>query len=364
MNGIDRSRAGASPAASGVSGTSAPATRPDYLELDGHLLQLLLAVAEEGSVTRAAERLAVTQSAVSHGLARLRRITGDELFVKSGRGIAPTALAGLLAERARRLLDDLRAFGRAAGFEPARLVETFTIAANDLQRDLLLPALLRRLRAAAPGVTMRIVPSNAPTPSLLRDEGCHLVVTPRPPQGSDIVQRRLFEDRHVVFHDPAFAPPNTREAWLAAEHVTVLYEGRRGLHFDEWLHGDGLQRRVVATVPGMAALASLVRGGPWLATAPSLLAEGALRGLGMAELPFAAPPLRMYAVWHMRHQADPVMRWLRDELDAVVADVLARAARPVPPRLPRNGLAAAPPPVARRARPAAKPPNQKETRRP
>jgi len=298
----------------------------DHLDLNGHLLQLLLAVLEEGSVTRAAERLAVTQSAVSHGLTRLRRICRDELFVKSGRGIAPTALAAELAERARRLLDDLRAFSRAAGFEPARLVQTFTVAANDLQRDLLLPALLRRLRAVAPGVTLRIVPSNAPQPALLRDEGCHLVLTPRPPLGSDIVQKRLFEDRHVIFFDPAHTkPPRTQAAWLAAEHVSVLYDGRRGLQFDEWLLSAGLQRPLVATVPGMAALASLVRGGPWLATAPALLAEGALRGLGVAELPFEAPPLRMYAVWHARHQADPVMRWLRGELDAVVAEALARA---------------------------------------
>jgi len=307
------------------------ATLLDPLDLDGHLLQLLLAVLEEGSVTRAAERLGVTQSAVSHGLVRLRRICGDELFVKSGRGIAPTALAGELAGRARQLIDDLRAFGRAAGFDPARLVQTFTIAANDLQRDLLLPPLLRRLRAAAPGVTLRVLPSNAPQPALLRDEGCHLAITPRPPQGSDIFQKRLFEDRHVVFYDPAHTqPPRTQAAWLAAEHVSVLYEGRRGLHFDEWLLSEGLQRPLVATVPGMAALASLVRGGPWLATAPSLLAEGSLRGLGVAELPFAALPLRMYAVWHLRHQADPVMRWLRAELEAVVTEVLARAGGSAP----------------------------------
>jgi len=323
MNAFDRS-ARAPRGARGQEGTVS--TLLDPLDLDGHLLELLLAVLEEGSVTRAAERLGVTQSAVSHGLVRLRRICGDELFVKSGRGIAPTALAAELAGRARQLIDDLRAFGRAAGFDPARLVQTFTIAANDLQRDLLLPPLLRRLRAAAPGVTLRVLPSNAPQPSLLRDEGCHLVVTPRPPQGSDIFQKRLFEDRHVVFYDPAHTqPPRTQAAWLAAEHVSVLYDGRRGLHFDEWLLSEGLQRPLVAAVPGMAALASLVRGGPWIATAPSLLAEGALRGLGVAELPFAAPPLRMYAVWHLRHQADPVMRWLRAELEAVVTEVLARA---------------------------------------
>lgn len=298
----------------------------DHLGLDGHLLALLLAVHEEGSVTGAAGRLDVTQSAVSHGLTRLRRIVGDPLFVKSGRGIAPTPLADALAPRARALLDELRAFGRSGGFEPARLVQTLTIAANDLQRDLLLPALLRRLRRAAPGLTLRVIPSGAPEPALLRERRCDLIVTPRPPQGSDIVQKRLFEDRYVVFHDPAHVrAPATRADWLSAEHVTVVYEGGRLLDFDQWLIGEGVQRRVVASVPGMAALASMVHGGPWLATAPSLLAHGALRGLATAELPFEAPLLRMYLVWHARDQHDPVQRWVRQALEAVCAEVRAGA---------------------------------------
>jgi DNA-binding transcriptional LysR family regulator len=87
---------------------------------------------------------------------------------------------------------------------------------------------------------------------------------------------------------------------------------------------EGHQRRIVATVPGMAALAAFVRGSAWLATAPSLLAQGSLADLAMAELPLAAPPLRMYAVWHARHQHDPVMSWVRRELDGVVDEVLQR----------------------------------------
>ena len=118
----------------------------DWLSLDARLLQLLVTVQEAGSVTGAAQRLGLTQSAVSHGLDRLRAIVGDPLFVKSGRGIVATAQAGLLAQRARHLLDELEAFSVAAGFEPARLNTCFTIAANDLQRDLLLPPLLPLLR--------------------------------------------------------------------------------------------------------------------------------------------------------------------------------------------------------------------------
>ena len=126
----------------------------DHLSLDGHLLHLLVAVVEAGSVTAAGQRLGVTQSAVSHGLDKLRRITGDPLFVKSGRGIVATACAEGLAERARELLFQLQGFAHAGGFDPAQWRTTFTVAANDFQRDALLPPLARRLRTLAPGVLL------------------------------------------------------------------------------------------------------------------------------------------------------------------------------------------------------------------
>jgi DNA-binding transcriptional LysR family regulator len=114
----------------------------DWSDLDVHLLKLLVAVVEVGSITGAAQRLGVTQSAVSHLLDKLRAITGDPLFVKSGRGIVATARAEALAAQARELLGALERFARSGEFDPARWHATFTIAANDFQRDLLLPALM------------------------------------------------------------------------------------------------------------------------------------------------------------------------------------------------------------------------------
>lgn len=292
----------------------------DHLDLDGHALKLLLAVAETGSITQAAQRLELTQSAVSHALDKLRTITGDALFVRSGRGIVATAQAAVLVQRARVLLDELRAFSQAAGFDPVRWAGVLTVAANDLQRDLLLPPLLRRLRARAPDLVLRVVPSGAPRAALLRDGGCDLLITPRPPDGSDIVHRRLFEDRYVVFHDAAVrAAPASLSEWLAAEHVTVRYEDGRGLDVDELFARRGWQRRIVATVPGFAGIAALLRGGPWIAALPSRVADDALRGLAMAPLPVEVPPMPMYAVWHRRQHEDPAHRWVREELDAVVA---------------------------------------------
>jgi DNA-binding transcriptional LysR family regulator len=299
----------------------------DHLDLDGRLLQLLLTVIEEGSITRAAQRLGVTQSAVSHLLDKLRAIVGDPLFVKSGRGIVPTVHAELLAGRARNLLDELHRFSSAAVFDPARLSARVTIAANDLQRDLLLPSLLRHVRAQAPGFALRVVSSGVPTAEMLRDEHCQLIVTPRPPEGTDILQKRLFEDAYCVFYDAGQrAAPITADDYLAADHVTVLYEPRRRLDIDDVLAERGIQRRFAAQVPSFAGIGPFLRGSAMIATLPSLLRAHMLRGFAAAPVPVECPPMPMYMVWHLRHQADPMHRWLRQQLQILTAPALAHAA--------------------------------------
>ena len=300
-----------------------PMSRFDHSDLDGHLLELLLAVHEEQSVTRAAVRLGVTQSAVSHLLDKLRTIVGDPLFVRAGRGIVATARADALAQRARLLLDDMRGFVTTAGFDPTQVQATITIAANDLQRDLLLPPLLRRLRAVAPGLSLRVLASGVPRAEMLRESQCQLVISPRPPDAPDVVQKRLFEDDYVVFYDATQrSAPATVAEYLAAEHVTVLYEPHRVLDIDEVLAAQGHQRRFVARVPSFAGVAAFLQGSALIATQPRLLGRHQMRGLAQAPVPLPCPRMPMYLVWHLRHQADPLHQWLREQVQALVPQVL------------------------------------------
>jgi DNA-binding transcriptional LysR family regulator len=297
--------------------------RIDGSGLDGRLLQLLLAVLDTGSITAAAHQLGVTQSAVSHGLDRLRGILGDPLFVKSGRGIVATARAESLAGPARELLGGLRRLALHGLFDPARWEAEVTIAANDFQRDLLLPPLLARLRAQAPGVSLRVIPSGVPRLEMLRKDECQLVISPRPPEGTDILQKRLLEDRYRVFYDPAMRPPpRSREDYLSAQHATVIYEPRRSLELDQRIAAAGVHRRFAVTVPGFGALAAFLRGSDLIATAPGLLARHTLTGLAHAEPPVDCPRMPMYALWHARHQHDAAHQWLRAQLQAVVEPAL------------------------------------------
>jgi DNA-binding transcriptional LysR family regulator len=292
----------------------------DWSDLDVHLLQLLVAVAEVGSVTGAAQRLGVTQSAVSHLLDKLRGITGDPLFVKSGRGIVATARAEAMAAQARELLRQLQQFAHSAEFEPAHWKASITIAANDFQRDLLLPALAARLRQLAPLVQLRVIPSSVPRLEILRSDMCQLVISPRPPDGTDILQKRLFETEHRVFFDASQRDaPLTKAEYLSAQHATVVYDDNRGLEIDRLLLSRGVVRHFAVMVPGFSALPAFVKGTCLLVTAPQLLDCTSLAGLANAAVPVPCPTMPMYLIWHARYQQDPAHQWLREQLEAVAA---------------------------------------------
>ncbi len=296
---------------------------PAYLlDIDGRMLRTFLAVLETGSVTAAADRLGVTQSAVSHALERLREVLGDPLFVKSGRGIAATTRARELAGPVRQLLDDLEQLGRRPRFTPRDTELVLTVAANDFQRDLLLPALERRLTARLKSLRLIVIPSRAPTAQMLREGRCDLIITPRPPEGSDILQRRLLTDHYVCFFDPGRrAAPATLADYLAARHVTVAYEDGRRLEFDEMLQARGLARAVGVAVPNFGGVGAFLSGTDMLASLPSLLRLGALGGFGVAPLPLSAPEVSMYAVWHRRRHDDPAHVWVRDQLEQVATEI-------------------------------------------
>ena len=285
----------------------------DHLSLDGHLLRLLITVTELQSVSRAAEQLNLTQSAVSHQIERLRRLLGHPLFVKSGRGIVSTAHAQALAAQAKTLLEDMQRFTQPAVFDPSQLQRTITVAANDLQRDLLLPGLLKRLRSQAPNLSLRVLPSDVPSADLLRSQTVELVISPRLPDTSDIKHRRLFSDQYRVFYDPAVRrPPRSLKQYLQAEHVAVVHTTQQRLELDEQLLRKGMDRDFAVTLSSFGGVPGFILGTDRLATLPGRLRQGLLRGLGDAAPPFPTPDMPMYAAWHIRHQDDPVHRWLRN----------------------------------------------------
>ena len=287
----------------------------DYLRLDGKTLHLFLVVVEEGSVSRAAERLGTSQSAASHTLDKLREITGDQLFVRAGRGIVPTSGALALVEKARTSLDSLRQLTTSGVFDPATDHQHFCLAADDVQRDFILPAFFKRVRAEAPGVSFDVIPSHSSSLDILREDRCQLMIIPHPPEAADVIQRRLLTDHYVCYYDSECREaPSTLEAYLAAQHVAVVLAGSRSLLVDKAIGELGLDRNIFLTLPNFAGISEFIRGTDLLATLPSLLGGNGMQGMACHTLPFESPELNMYMLWHKRYQTSPSHRWLRQTL--------------------------------------------------
>jgi len=292
----------------------------DTLNLDFRALVTFVTVLDEGSVSRAALHLEVTQSAVSHTLERLRQALGDPLFVKSGRGITPTRYALQIAPQVRQILSDLQSLPAGPPFSPSSAQFTFTIAANDYQRDLLLPGLVQTLRREAPGIHLRVIPAGIPSADMLRQDICDLIISPHAPEATDIMQRGLMADRMVVFYDPSQRqPPRDLSDYLQADHIALSFATGEEPALEISLKAHGLKRRNVVTVSNFSGLAEFLRGTDMLATAPERMSRNLLRDFARVPLPFAHKSFTLLMLWHRRYHNDPAHRWLRNQINAVAA---------------------------------------------
>ncbi len=298
--------------------------KTNFLQLDGHILHCFLVILEEGSVSRAAERLDVTQSAVSHTLAKLRLLLGDPLFVRAGQGLTPTERALSLKVPVQTALDNLKVLMDQRPFDPRAESLHFVIAANDMQRDLIFPDLVRNVRTEGVKLSLELKPSGVPSVSLLRDNRCDLILTPLPPDAPDLIQHKLFSGHMMCFFDASQTePPVSVEAYLAAEHVTVQFV--LGGSSNDVLQSVELPYipESTITVSNFAGIPSFIRGTEMLSTQFEFMHLSSLRELAMAPLPFKTEPLSIYMVWHERSQNDPAHKWLREKVKQISSGIKA-----------------------------------------
>lgn len=287
----------------------------DYLDLDGRMLHLFLTVLEEQSVTRAADRLGVTQSAVSHTLDKLRIILGDPLFVRSGRGIAATSRAEHLAEKITPLLASLKQMTEIVDFDLSEARGVFTIGANDYQRELILPPLIRELHRAAPDLDIKIIESNFSDSDSLRKARCDLLISPNPPTGLEFIQKKLFSDDWVCFFDPASSPlPDTLNNYLKRPHAKIIFTDDEKSQLDTILKEKNLDRRISLQVSRFYALPSLMRGTNLVVTLPSKIKQTIMHEFNTCRVPIAIPTMSFYMVWHLRDKSAPLHCWIRNKI--------------------------------------------------
>ena len=290
-------------------------------QVDLNLFRVFDVVYRERNLRRAAVTLSVTQSAVSHALARLRAQLGDPLFARQGRGLVPTALAVELAPAIRESLGGLqRALVRRRDFDPARDLGVITIAMPAEIEPILLPGLFARLAAAAPQVTLTIAQLER---SRLRADlvagRFDLALDIAQPTGPDVQHERVLDEIFCVVASKRRRRLD-RAAYLAAQHVAVSSR-RSGPTLEDAQLGDVVQRKVAVRCQRYETACLIVAGSDLLLTMPRRQAELRRRAL---DLKLFDPPVRMpraqvHVYWPREAGDSPASRWLRHELRALCA---------------------------------------------
>ena len=292
-------------------------------DVDLNLLRVLDAVLEQGSASRAARRLGMSQSAVSHALARLRTAVGDDLVVRSGNRMQATPRGEALRERVRAALQTLDAALQPVSFVPAQAQRTLRLSMVDYASMLLLPALTARLAQEAPGVQLRVPPDSHPLDALVQDQTDMVVgVFGSELDRSDLFARSLWDDRLVCVlrqGHPALAQWGL-PAFLALPHLQIAPGGRPGGPLDDRLAAMGFQRRVMVAAPHFLALPFSVAGSDAVATIPARIAAQLAPALGLAIVPLPVPVggFTTQLVWHRRSQDDAGHQWLRALVQAAI----------------------------------------------
>ena len=288
-------------------------------DIDLNLLVVFHRLVHDGRVSRVAESLGLSQPAVSNALRRLRDALGDELFVRSPTGMAPTPYALQLAEPVAQALRVLQgALNVRASFDPATSERCFTLAMTDVGEIYFLPVLMDALAREAPGVTLRCVPVADTT---LRDDMAagrvDLALGSLPQLKAGFFQQALFRQRYVALmrpdHPLAGRAQISAAQYRQAAHVRVISAGTGHGRVDEALERLGVPRRVQLTVPHYVALGHVLGSTDLIATVPERLAERVAppHHLVARPLTLKLPVSTIAQLWHNHLHRDPGHQWLR-----------------------------------------------------
>ncbi|MBR0567723.1 LysR family transcriptional regulator [Azoarcus sp. L1K30] len=299
--------------------------------LDAHLLRVLHVLLTEGSVSRAARRLNLSQPAVSTALKRLRDITGDPLLVRSRGGMTPTERGAELLEPIRIVLEQLERIAEGpSGFDPASTRRSFNVATPDYLNAMLLGEVVSDVHKCAPKaqIVFHSMTQSSDYPRALESGELDLVIGNWPNPPDHLRTAPLFEDRMVVMmrsgHPLASAQLDMGD-WLAADHVvpTPYSVGQRGV-VDVFLARERLRRNVVAHVPYFHMAPFMLIDSELIFTAPARFAEHytTMLPLCIVPAPVELPAMAYYLLWHDRTQHSAECRWFRERI--------VRAARAAP----------------------------------
>ena len=301
----------------------------ELARLDLNLLMVFHHLLQLKRVSKVAQVLGMSQPVVSSALGRLRHALGDELFLRTQGGMAPTPYALQLAGPVAAALDGLQqALNVRASFDASTSERRFTLAMTDVGEMYFLPVLMDALARLAPGVTLNVV---AVTSASLKDDMASgrtdLALGLLPQLQAGFFQRALFRQPYVCLmregHPLSSTPTLTLAAFAQASHVRVMAAGTGHGRVDEALERQGLQRRIRLTVPHYVSLGDVLGHSDLIATVPERFAQRVIGPFGLTTrpLPLAVDGSAIHQFWHARLHKDPGHQWLRGLVAQCFGDV-------------------------------------------
>lgn len=311
--------------------------------LDLNLLIVFDALMSEKNVSKAAEKLFIGQSAMSHSLNRLRQALNDPILVRTTKGMKPTTRAETLIIPIRKALLEIELTVTSPPiFEPSTAEHRFVIAATDYNELILLPALLKKVRKLAPGVDIHVRQTNEYLPEDELENGNINVVL-----GFDVsleIPSRIHQQ--ALFHDvfvsivrkdhPVIDDTLSLEQYVKMDHVLISPSGNEYGIVDHWLHQHDLSRKIVSIVPHFLPAPLIIAQTDMVLTLPYRIAEKFLQmaPLKLFQTPVELPSYQLSMIWHPLYEKDPADQWLRELIKSVSQQIVDT---PIPPQyLPKN----------------------------
>ncbi len=296
-----------------------------------NLLHVFSAIMTEGSITRAADRLGMTQPAVSNVVSRMRIAWKDPLFVKRGRQVEPTSYAQSLWDQIRNPLHELSNAVNSTRFTPGESRRTFRVAVTDLILEMVWQPLVSELQQSAPGIDLHAVPfSPATAANHLREASVDFVIGFFEQHDHSLRSLWLFDTGYVLAmrsgHDLSSRPVDL-DSFLDAQHLLATMSGEAHGVVDDTLNRRGLERRVAVTVNHFSAVPTLLRNSDLVATIPEVITGDCefCAGISITSLPIEVEPTSLYLAWHTRHDRDPGIIWIRSVIERVAKACWAQA---------------------------------------
>ena len=284
---------------------------------DLNLLIVFDAVMQERSVTRAGQRIGLSQPAMSHALSRLRHMLKDELFIRAPDGMVPTPRAETLAQPLRNALSEMQFALEPASFDPAASDRHFGLAVNNYAAVVLAPPLVTGASAAAPAIRLDLRPSGTLDVVDHLDRGdLDLALGSLESPGERFAVATLLEDPFVLVTrrgHPAGKRKLSAKSFADLPHLEISSSGEDTGFIDRWLAEHGLARQIALRTPYLSAASILVQS-DMIAILSRRIAQEFVRShaLEVREPPCDSPLVRTAMLWHRRLDRHPAHRWLRN----------------------------------------------------